>query len=404
MSELPFKNLRVINFGWVWAAPVLAHTLADMGAEVIKIESHKRPDIIRVLPPLLQEKPLESLYAHATLRNNYGVTLDLAAPLGQAIAKDLVKTADVVIENFTPRVMPRYGLGYRDLRKIRPDIVMISMSAAGQDGPLAGITTYGAIISCLAGLDRHQGYIGREKPVRFGITVPDPLMGILGAFVVMAALRHRAKTGRGQYIDLSQWEACTALLGGPIMDYILNRRIQYPRGNRDEMMAPHGAYLCKGIDAWVAIAVKTDEEWQRLAGAMGRPDLAQDERYADVYARQTHHDELDTLISRWTQRHTPMQVTRKLQRLGIAAVPSFSDKDTFEDPHYNARNDWVKVNHSQMGVEETIYGIPWKFSKTPGSIRKPAPSLGEDNRHVYGQLLGMPLPQVESLEKEKVFY
>ncbi len=402
MSTLPLASLRVINFGWVWAAPALAHTLADMGAEVIKIESHKRPDIIRLIPPNLKDQPFESLFAHGTLRNNLGITLDLTTARGQAIARDLVRTADVVVENFSPRVMQRYGLDYPAVRRLRPDAVMISLSAAGQNGPLANITTYGSIISCLAGLDGHQGYIGRGKPSRYGITVPDPLMGIFGAFAVLAALRHRARTGRGQYIDLSQWEASTSLLGGPLMDYFMNGRIQYPRGNRDEMMAPHGVYPCKGVDCWVAIAVKTDEEWRRLAEAIGRPDLSEDERFADVYSRQTHHDALDQLVASWTQRRTPMQVTRKLQRLGIAAFPSLSEQDVFEDPHFKARGDWVQVEHP-LGTE-MIYGVPWKLSKTPGGIRKRAPSMGEDNRKVYGEILGLPAGEMDALEAQKVFY
>ncbi|MEE9284968.1 MAG: CoA transferase [Dehalococcoidia bacterium] len=403
MTRYPLTNLRVINFGWVWAAPVLGHTLADMGAQVIKIETHKRPDVVRFLPPSIHEDhPLESLYCANTFRNLLGVTLDLTSARGQELAWDMVRSADVVIENFTPGTVKRYGLDYPSVRALRPDVVMISLSAAGQDGPSAKIATYGNIISCLAGLDAHQGYIGDDRPTSYGTSIPDPMMGILGAFVVLSALRYRARTGKGQYIDLSQWEACAATLGGPIMDYMFNGRIQYPKANRDDLMAPHGVYPSKGRDRWVSIAVKTEEEWLALCDAMERPDLADDERFADLYSRQMHHDELDRIIGQWTSSQTHRQVTRKLQRAGIAAFPSLSAKETFDDRHYAARNDWVEVDHP-LG-KEVIYGMPWKLSKTPGGIQRPAPMMGQHNQFVYGEILGRPAAEVTALEAEKVLY
>ena len=403
MTKFPLENLRVINFGWVWAAPVLGHTLGDMGAQVIKIETRKRPDVIRFLPPSIHEDyPLESLYAANTFRDMLVVTLYLTTDQGQELARDMVRSADVVIENFTPGTVKRYGLDYDAVKSLRPDVIMISLSAAGQDGPSAKIATYGNIISCLGGLDVHQGYIGDSRPTTYGTSIPDPMMGILGAFAVLSALRYRARTGKGQYIDLSQWEACATTLGGPIMDYVFNGRIQYPKGNRDDLMAPHGVYRCKGKDNWVTIAVKTEDEWRSLCGAMERPDLADDDRFGDTYSRQTNHDEMDGIITRWTLTLTHRQVTRQLQRAGIAAFPALSAKEVFDDPHFNAREDWVEMDHP-LG-KEVIYGIPWKLSKTPGGIRRPATMMGQYNRFVYGEILGRSEAEIDAMEADKVLY
>ena len=402
MTRYPLKHIRVLNFGWVWAAPVLGTTLADMGAEVIKVETKKRPDIIRLLPPLLQEKPYESLYAHNTLRNNWGISLDLRDTRGFALAQDFVRSADIVIENFSPGFMDEIGLGYKDIRKLRPDVVMISLSAAGQTGPLKNIVTYGNIISCLAGLDGYQGYIDADKPTRYGTTIPDPLMGIYGAFAVLTALRHRAKTGQGQHIDLGQWEACITLASGPMIDYAMNDRVQRWQGNRDEMMAPHGCYRCTGEDNWITIAVKSDPEWLALCEAMDRNDLANDERLGDQYGRQMHHDEIDAAISEWAKDKDHYDTGKLLQSKGIAAFPTLSIQETFVDKHFNERNNWVDVDH-HLGREK-IYGMPWRLSKTPGGVQRAAPSIGQHNQKIFSEVLGLTHERIAALEQEKVLY
>ena len=402
MTVLPLKNLRVINFGWVWASPVLGHTLGDMGAQVIKIESRKRPDVIRVLPPMLKDQYLESYFAATTFRSQMGIALDLTSQKGQEIARELVRSADVVIENFSPGVMKRYGLDYPSVKKLRPDVIMISLTAAGQDGPLSKIVTYGNIISCLAGLDGLQGYIGADEPTAYGTSIPDPMMGLLGAYVVLAALRHRAKTGKGQYIDVCQWEATAATVGGPLMDYLFNKRITHPKGNRDDMMAPHGVYPCKGDDSWVSIAVKTDDEWRQLCAVMDKPELLSDERFGDLFSRHMHHGEIDEIISRWTATQQARRVTTKLQRVGVAAFPSMSAKDIFEDKHFKERGNWVEVDHPLM--KTVIYGMPYKLSATPGGIQSPATMVGQYNDEVYGGILGLSQEEIAKLTEERIFY
>ena len=369
---------------------------------MIKIESRKRPDMVRVIPPFAQDQPLESLYAHTTMRDHLGITLDLGTAQGQALARDLVKSADVVIENFSPRVMRRYGLDYQNIRAVRPDVVMVSLTGAGQTGPQSQMTTYGTVITSIAGIDSYQGYLGDEHPSAFGTAITDPLVGVMGAFAVLAALRHRSRTGKGQHVDLSQWEAVASTIGGPLMDSVFNGRTQTPLGNRDPMMAPHGVYPCKGDDRWVSVGVKTDEEWRGLCDAMGQPDLARDKRFADGYRRQRHHDELDTLVGAWTSKLKPVQVTRALQKAGIAAFPALAANEVFTDKHYKYRGDFIEVEH-RLG-KEVIYEVPWKLSKTPGGVRRAAPSIGQDNQQVYSEILGLSEEQIGGLERDGVLY
>ena len=400
--QFPLRGLRVINFGWVWAAPVLGHTFGDMGAEVIKVETQRRPDLIRQLPHTYNNTPNESLYSHSIFRDQLGITLDMATAQGAALARELVVTADVVVENFSPGVMGRYGLDYASLRRLRPDVVMISLSAAGQSGPQANIATYGSIIASLAGLHALQGYAGAEKPSRYGTSMTDPVVGMMGAFAVLAALRHRNRTGKGQYIDLSQWEGSATLLGGPMMDFLFNGRTQAPRGNRDEAMAPHGCYPSKGDDRWVTIAVESEAQWQALCQEMGQPELARDARFATLLGRHQRHDALDGIIGAWTSSMTNMEATRILQARGIAAFPSLSDVELYEDPHFKERGDWVEVQH-RLGPE-WIYGMPWKLSETPGGVQRAAPVMGQDNSYVFRELLGLADDQVARLEREQVLY
>lgn len=410
MSILPLRNLRVINFGWVWVAPLMGHILADMGAEVFKVETRNRPDVIRILPPYMDEdlaretgeQPLESLYAANTCRNYRGITLDISTSEGQRLAKELVKSCDVVIENFSPKIMTRFGMGYEELRKLRPDVVMISASAAGKDGPQSGLVTYGGVVSALAGLDYHQGYPELGRPQAANTTIMDPLQGIYCAFAVLAAIRHRARTGEGQHIDFAQWEAAATLVGGPMMEWVFNKRNSDPLGNRDEMMAPHGVYPSKGSDKWVSIAVKEEDEWRALCDAMDRPGLVDDERFADQYLRQINHDELDEIISAWTKTKTHFQVTRMLQKVGVAAFPSLNEPEVFDDKHFNAREDWIDVEHP-LGKQK-IYGMQWKLSKTPGQIRTPGTMVGQYNDFAFREVLGMPNGEIERLGEKNVFY
>lgn len=403
-NKMPLEGLRVIDFGWVWAGPITGQLLGDMGAEVVKVESRKRPDFLRLFPPFAEGKPDPdgALFFHSLNRNKLSVTLDLTQPKAAELVKRLVKISDVVIENFSPKALRNLGLDYPTLSQVKPDLIMASLSAGGQTGPLKDIMTYGPSLGALAGLDSLIGYPG-ERVLGWPMAYTDPASGTLAVFAILAALYYRKKTRKGQYIDLAQWEATTALLPEFILDYTLNGRVAGTQGNRHPHMAPHGCFRCKGQDAWVSIAIQTEEEWGDFCKALGNPPWSQGERFFSRKSRLQYREELNGKIEDWTIRRTPEEVVKLLQEAGIAAFPSYGIGDILKDPHFEARGVKVVVDHPKM-EGEILYGLPWKFSRTPGGIRRRAPLLGEHNKYVFCELLGMGEDEVSRLVEEKVLY
>jgi benzylsuccinate CoA-transferase BbsF subunit len=224
-----------------------------------------------------------------------------------------------------------------------------------------------------------------------------------GALAILVALIHRNRTGEGQYIDISEWEATTSLLGEPLMEYLMNGRIPGPTGNRDSIMAPHGYYPCKGEGQWVSIAVKTDEEWRDFCQALGNPPWTEEERFGDRYSRLLNQDALDKFVGQWTANHSPLEVTEILQQAGVAAAPFLISKEQYHDPHFKERGIFVEVNHPKSG-REVFYGIPWKLSDTPGEVRASGPLLGQDNEYVFKELLGLSQGDFEHLVEEKIIF
>jgi benzylsuccinate CoA-transferase BbsF subunit len=402
-KELPLQGYRVVDFGWVWAGTVLGHILADYGAETIKVESKRRLDGLRLgrvfeLGTALEINPT----FHNLNRNKLSITVDMQQPKGVELLKRLISKSDIVVENFTPDVMKKRGLDYDSLVKVKPDIIMISMRAAGNYGPLAHIVTYAPVISALSGIDSMVGYAD-EGPLGFKHAYADPTASLFGTFAVLAALRYRKRTGKGQYIDLSQWEATTVLIGEAIMDYAMNQRVYGPRGNRHAAMAPHGNYPCKENDTWVAIAVKTEKEWLGLCRAMGNPALAKDPRFVDKYKRLQNTVALDKSISEWTSKHTDYEAAHLLQKNGVAATPLLTTDRIFADPHFNQRKTFVHVDHPVAGAE-VVYNLPWKLSSGSRKKFRHAPLLGEHNDYVFGKLLGLSQKEISDLAKEEVIY
>jgi len=403
-KEMALEGLRVLDFGWVWAGPIVGQLLGDMGAEVIKVESRKRLDFVRMFPPFAEGKPDPdgALFFHSLNRNKLSITLDLTQPRAIELVKRLVEICEVVIENFSPKALRNLDLDYPALQEIKPDLIMVSLSAAGQTGPLRDIMTYGPSLGALAGLDSLIGYPA-ERVLGWPMAYTDPASGLLAIFGIMAALYHRKRTGKGQYIDLAQWEATSALLPEFILDYTMNGRVAGPQGNRHRHMAPHGCFRCQGEDAWISIAVETEDEWRNFCKVLGNPPWCQEERFANRANRLQNQEELNRKIEEWTAGLTPQETMKLLQEAGIAAFPSYGIGDILKDPHFEERGVKVVVDHPKMR-EEVLYGLPWKFSRTPGSIRRSAPLLGEHNRYVFCQLLGMSEEEVRSLEEEKVIY
>ncbi|MDP2919193.1 MAG: CoA transferase [Dehalococcoidia bacterium] len=413
MADLPLKGIRVIDLSMWFAGPMCTRLLADMGAEVIKVESLKHIDPWR--GPVVRErasvqfpfrpvtdKPYDcSPGFNLENRNKYGITLDLQQPKAKEILKKLVKISDVLVENYSPRVMPKLGLDYSVLRGVNPKLIMISLPALGGTGPDRDYLAFGQTIDCMSGMAYLTGYSGEEPMLESGLSYGDPLSGMNAAFGVVSALLYQRRTGKGLHIDLSQVEGLVAFNADAVLDYTMNGRVRERIGNRDRTMAPHGTYRCKGEDRWVSIAIGSDEEWRNFCTAIGEPDWAKDARFADYPGRYNHQDELDKLITTWTLQHNHYTTMHSLQAAGVAAGAVLDARELIEEPHLNARGIWERIPHPVAGTHAEI-GPFALFSKTPLHILKPAPCLGEHNEFVFGQLLGMSREEIAELEKEGI--
>lgn len=398
----PLEGVRVADFTWVWAGPFCTLQLAHLGAEVIRVESSVRPCVTRMLPPWPEGQPglNRSGYFNQYNQGKYSLALDLKLPEAVAVAKDLVRHCDIVCENFAAGVMDRLGLGYEELRAVRPDIIMISMSGYGATGPESGYVSYGPAQVPLSGLSSLTGYRG-YPPMHVGVSYGDPTAGLHAAFAALAALWHREQTGEGQFIDLSQWETTIAVIPEGIIEYAWHGMQPERNGNRDPVMVPHGIFRCAGEQRWVAIAARDDAEWKQLARAIGRDDLANDESLASLTGRLRAVDEIELAIEQWTTQHSPQEVTAILQSAGVAAFPCYDSRDLAEDQHLRAEGFFVELDHPEVGRKLHL-GIPWKLSATPCSIRRPAPLLGEHTDYVLGTILGYDRKRIDELRDSGV--
>jgi len=378
--------------------------LAFMGAEVIKIESMKRSDLARRSAFTTGQRftglDQSSVFNDLNL-NKLSVTLNLSQPEAVELAKKIVSISDVVAQNMRPGVMDRLGLGYEELKKIRPDIIMLSSSASGATGPQRNYIGYAPTFAGMGGVTEITGY--PDGP-------PIPLTGAIdirsattSAFAILAALNYRQRTGQGQHIDMSSTESICVLVGDALMEYTVNHRNPSRNGNRDSIMAPHNCYRCQGEDMWVTIAVASDAEWEALCQAMGSPAWTQDERFTNAYQRWQNQNELDLLIEKWTMNYTTYEIMEMLQKAGVAAVPAFNGEQLFNDPHSKEREWYTEIEHPVIG-KRVIINPPWKLSGTPARIEKAGPLLGQHNDYVFGELLGIPKQDITRLIAENVIY
>ena len=397
------EGIRIIDFTRYAAGPQITLLLAFMGAEVIKVESMVDIDHFRRQESAVvwgsQRAAVDCF--NSLNANKMSVTLNLKTDRGAELAKRLIAISDVVVDNFKAGIMDRLGLGYPVLREIKPDIIMLSASSHGAIGPEKGYIAYAVTMGALSGLSEMTGYEGGPPAVMRSSADLRP--GTSAAFAILAALNHREETGEGQFIDFSAREALSCPLGEIIMDYTMNQRVRTRQGNRDDCMAPHNCYRCKGEEKWISIAVSSDDEWESLRRVMGNPAWAEDERFADQLGRWQNREELDRMIESWTENHTPYDLMDMLQTAGVAAVPAFSNEELFNDPHCKARECFAPVDHPEEG-ELYIVAPPWKFSETPAEATMAAPLLGEHNRYVFGKLLGVSEEQISQMEADKVLY
>lgn len=404
MSKMALEGIRVADFSWVWAGPYCTSLLGYLGAEVIKIESMKRVDQTRQ-GSIMNGDTFEGVNSSPTFNNanlnKKGVSIDITTEKGQEIARRLVAQCDVVVANMRPGKMDKLHLGYEDLKKVKPDIIMLESTGFGVTGPYRGFAGFAPIFASMGGLANLTGYTdGAPNPMS---GVQDLRAATQAAYAILAALYHRKKTGEGQYIDCSSSECITALVGNEMMEYTMNGRSLGRTGNTDPVMAPHNVYRCKGDDKWVSVAVGTEEEWQNLVHAMGDPDWAKDEKFADMYARHKNSAELDRHMAEWTIRFTHMEVMEMLQSAGVAAMPSFCASEILENPHVKARDVITSVQHPVLG-RQYVLNPPWKLSETPAAIRKSAPCMGENNEDVFMGLMGMSPERYQDLVDRRIIY
>ena len=411
-ERMPLKNYRVLDLSRIWAGPYCTKLLADMGAEIIKMESlsvydsHRGPvNPAKGSAAYPDAEPGDEPWNRNGWFNclhmsKYGVTLELTKAEGRRVFERLVSISDVVIENFRQGSLERLGYTYEELRKHRPDLIYVSMPAFGNTGPWKGYLGYGIGQEQLSGMAHMTGYRG-EGPMKSGINHGDPITGSHAAGVLMAALRHRRRTGKGMYIDVSQQESSVALMGPEVLAYQMTGQEPERRGNRSGWYAPANSYRCAGEDRWVTITATNQDQWRSLAQAMDADGLADDPRFATKEARRENHDELDRIISEWTIGLEAYDLTRKLQRLGVPAGPVLRGPDLLQDAHYKDRGTFVTVDHPQVGPKQ-YPGIPWKMSATPGVVRWPSPTLGQHNREVYGELLGLNGLEIDQLDQTGV--
>ena len=418
MPQAPLKNIRVLDLSRVFAMPFAGANLADLGAEVIKIDTCQAQfmDTTRTITgPFPDNRPGEFWWEQGGTfqmlnRGKRSLTLDLRSEDSQAVIKDLVGVCDVVLENFTPRVMARFGLGYQSLRAEKPDLIMVSNTGYGHSGPWS---SFGAMASALEpthGTGAFMGYMeegpeGRlaegKIPNKMGNSYSDFLATWTALGTLMAALLRRARTGEGQWIDLAMYQTGTTVIGAGVLDFTFNGRRTQRIGNRHPVWSPHGVYPCQGHDQWVAIAVRSQEEWLGLCRAIAKPDIASDPRFLDPIDRRRNQEELDAIIASWTSDRTSYQVMDSLQGAGVPAGPVLTSKQALTDPQYLARWFFETVhNPPEVDLRPKGYvGRGWKFSRSEAEIRGPAPRLGEANNYVLAELLGFDPARLEAFEE-----
>ena len=399
MATQPLEGIRALDFSREAAAPYSAMMLSFLGAEVVKVESKAKMGVVG--------RRMGFRYVDFNL-NKLQVTLDLTHPKGVELAKRLIAISDVVIESNRPGAFGRLGLSYDEVKKVKPDIIMLSHSGFGQTGPESEYLGAAPVFAATSGLSYYTGYPDGIPTELRG--TPDMRSGQYCAFAILAALFHRRRTGQGQFIDVAGRETNGAAIGDVLLDYTMNQRSQDRRANRDYTMAPHNCYRCQGKNKWVSIAVATDEEWQALCRAIGQPELAGDPRFADGLRRWENQEELDLIIEEWTLQHTDYQVMDTLQQAGVAAVPSMSSDELFTDPHLTERGfihslnysdyDWLPDTPKPASDDILHFGMPWKLHSCPDAVRGRAPYYGEHNYYVFGEMLGMGREEIAALERE----
>ena len=421
MARLPLEGIRILDMTVVWAGTYCATLLADMGAEVIRLESIKRlPPITRGYIPYPPKEVIEGLPAfvaampgrepgkrpwnryplfNAHGRNKLGITVDLTQPSGMDIFKRLVAVSDAFVENNVTETMDKLGISYDMMRQVNPRIIMLRMPAYGNSGAYSNFRSLGVHMEGVIGHTIVRGYEDMDQSSSTNVYAADAAGGAQGAFAMLAALHFRKRTGKGQLIELAQSENMMPYIGRYFMDYSMNGRDSGTIGNR-HTSAIQGCYPCAGEDRWVNITLFDDDDWTAFRDAIGSPEWANDEQFGTHAGRYENQRALDAHIAEWTRRHYHYEVMHTLQRAGIAAGPVIDQRDAFSDPHLQERGIFEDVYHEDVDGTHLYVGAPYKMSDTPIKIRRGPVQLGQDNEYVYKQVLGVDDEEYAELERQ----
>lgn len=398
-ARAPLAGVRVVDLAMGWAGPLATRHFAELGADVVKVEACQYPDWWRGVDdrPIVFEQRLyeKSPYFNVLSRSKRGITLDLTTQEGRRLVKELVKDADVVIDNYSAGVLPKLGLDYDDLKQANPEIIMLSMPAFGTDGPWRECRAYGSTLEQASGLPSVAGR-PQDPPSMVHIAYGDPIGGLHAASALLVALFHKQRTGRGQRIILSQVECMFSLAAPWIVEQSANGRIGERMGTRHPQHAPHDFYRCAGDDAWVLVAVTDDAKWSKLCEALERPDLAQDAALASAAGRRAQHSRIDDAIAAWTASRAPQAAMEQLQSAGVPAGVSRAPRALLDDPHLQARGFWQWIDRELVGSHPQP-SPPYRDSLGALPPMRPAPTLGQSNEAVLGGLLGLGVAEIDAL-------
>jgi benzylsuccinate CoA-transferase BbsF subunit len=400
----PFDGVKIVSFAWAVVGPVTMRYFADYGATVIRIETHRRPDLTRSLLPIKDGKPglNRSGYFNHFNANILSMSLNMENPGAIDLAKRLIAQADIVLENFTPGVMEKWGLGYEQLKQLKSDIIMVRQSGFGTYGPYVHQPAFGMVLAAIAGLPNFIGWPD-GLPLPVGISAYTDYIGPrFASAALIAALDHRNKTGKGMFLDISHFETTIYFLLPAVLDYVSNGRKPKRIGNASHSAAPHGVYRCQGEDRWCAIAVLNDEAWKSFCKVTGRPELTEDSRFQTSLDRIKNRDELDRMVSEWTVHLTAEEVMVKLQTAGVPAGVVKNGADIYNDPQLRHRGYFWELKHPEMGPF-THLGQSFVLSKTPAKARMLSPCLGEHTESICKEFLNMSDDEFANLSQKGVF-
>lgn len=405
---LPLTGVRVLDLSYVFAVPYMAGLLSDLGAEVIKIEAPHKLDQTRgrAFGPYLDNDPAENPWNRSGIfyvvnRGKRSLAMDLSQQEGQEIFRELVAKSDIVLENFTPRVMRKWGLHYDELKKINPSLIMLSNTGYGSTGPWSSFPSQGTTLEATMGITYYTGYRD-DKPWKVGQSYPDFIACWAGLNGLWAAIAHMRKTGQGQWIDVGMYQLGASLMPEPLLQKQLDGTEPVRMGNEHAEYVPSNLYQVAGDDQWLALTIQTNQQWEALAKLMQQPHLAIDERYRTNAARRANRESINALVQDWCRSQNAKALLEKLQALGIAAGLVLNSRDLLHDPHLQHRQFYETVQHPEPIGERPIIGRPYKLRFRDAHIKKPGPRFGEDNNSILSEILGKSSSEIAALKASNV--